>query len=271
MNLFADLALSQLITEPTHKSGNTLDILLTDYPELINNIKIFPPGTFVSSDHSLICFYVQYFIKRSKPKKRNIFNFKRSNWVGLNNDLSRVDWHYLLDNSEPDIAWNTFRNKFLGLCDRHIPKISIKESFQPPWFDSEVFRLNKKKEQFRKLFRDTKNQQHYKRFSSLRKKLKNLVKEKIRSNFNDDLAPNTITKKFWSSFRSASKSSRIPEKMFLDGVIRNDPEDIANLFNHMKLILTLVMIHSLILSLMKRPSIIFLNKQTQIKVKALTI
>ena len=53
----------------------------------------------------------------------------------------------------------------------------------------------------------------------------------MRSNFNDDLAPNTITKKFWSSFRSASKSSRIPEKMFLDGVIRNDPEDIANLFN----------------------------------------
>ena len=53
----------------------------------------------------------------------------------------------------------------------------------------------------------------------------------MRSNFNDDLAPNTITKKFWSSFRSASKPSRIPEKMFLDGVIRNNPEDIANLFN----------------------------------------
>ena len=53
----------------------------------------------------------------------------------------------------------------------------------------------------------------------------------MRSNFNDDLAPNTITKKFWSSFRSASKSSRIPEKILLDGVIRNDSEDIANLFN----------------------------------------
>ena len=148
----------------------------------------------------------------------------------MNNDLSRVDWHYLLDYLEPDIAWNTFKNKFLGLCDRHIPKIRIKESFRPPWFDSEVFRLNKKKEQSRKLFKETTNQQHYKKFSSLRKKLKNIVKEKMRSNFNDDLAPNTIAKKFWSSFRSASKSSRIPEIMFLDGAIRNDPEDIANLF-----------------------------------------
>ena len=40
-----------------------------------------------------------------------IWVIKRANWVGLNNDLSRVDWHYLLDNSEPDIAWNTFKNK----------------------------------------------------------------------------------------------------------------------------------------------------------------
>ena len=38
-------------------------------------------------------------------------------------------------------------------------------------------------------------------------------------------------KNFWSSFRSTAKSSRIPEKMVLDGVIRNDPEDIVNLFN----------------------------------------
>ena len=50
----------------------------------------------------------------------------------------------------------------------------------------------------------------------------------MRSNFNDDLAKSTITKTFWSCFRSASKSSRIPEKMSLDCVIRNNPEDIAN-------------------------------------------
>ena len=55
--------------------------------------------------------------------------------------------------------------------------------------------LSKKKEQSRKLFKETNNQQHYKKFS-LRKKLKNIVKEKMRSNFNDDLAPNTITKNF---------------------------------------------------------------------------
>ena len=53
----------------------------------------------------------------------------------------------------------------------------------------------------------------------------------MRANFDDDLNPNAITKKFWSSVKSASKSSRIPEKMHLGNTIRNNSEEIANLFN----------------------------------------
>ena len=53
----------------------------------------------------------------------------------------------------------------------------------------------------------------------------------MRSNFDDDLCPNTITKKFWSSIKSISKSTRIPDKMHLNDCIRSDPEQIANLFN----------------------------------------
>ena len=53
----------------------------------------------------------------------------------------------------------------------------------------------------------------------------------MRANFDDELNPNCITKKFWSSVKSASKSARIPEKMHLENTIRNNLEDIANLFN----------------------------------------
>ena len=53
----------------------------------------------------------------------------------------------------------------------------------------------------------------------------------MRANFDDELNPNVITKKFWSSFKSTSKSSRIPEKMHLGNTVRNNSEEIANLFN----------------------------------------
>ena len=66
-------------------------------------------------------------------------------WAQLNNDLSRVDWLHLLGSNEIEMGWNIFKNKFLAICDKHIPKLKISESFHPPWFDSDVFRLNKKR------------------------------------------------------------------------------------------------------------------------------
>ena len=157
VSLFADIGVSQLIFEPTHRSGNILDILLTDTPDLMDNIAVHPHGCFTYSDHSPLTFGIRTFIKRQIARKRCIYNFKKADWKSLNIDLSRVDWHFILDNSEPDIGWDIFKNKFVSLCDKHIPKIRIKESFQPPWFYSDVFRLNKKKEHFRKLFKETEN------------------------------------------------------------------------------------------------------------------
>ena len=188
LNLFLDLGLTQIISEPT--------LLLTDSPLLVANQKIHSPGAFIKSDHSPIFFTLSSLITRRKAITRKIFNFKKANWKTLNNDLKRVDWRYLLSSEEAHTGWDLFKNKFLILCDKHIPKITIKESFQPPWYDSEVFKLNKKKENFKKKFKETNSQNHYLKYSSLRKDLKNLVKAKMWSNFDDELSPNTITKNF---------------------------------------------------------------------------
>ena len=83
-------------------------------------------------------------LKEKKPLKEVYLTTKRL----IGRELSRVDWHFLLDRVEPDLGWGIFKKKCLLLCDKHIPKIKIKESFQPPWFDSDVFRLNKKKKTF---------------------------------------------------------------------------------------------------------------------------
>ena len=117
------------------------------------------------------------------------------------------------------------------LCDKYIPKIKIKDSCQPPWYNSDVFRLNKKKEHFRKLYKQSKSQSHYAKYSSLRKSLKFLIKSEMRSNFEDDLSSNTITKKFWSYVKSFNKSCRIPDKMFLGNCYRKTAKEIADLFN----------------------------------------
>ena len=231
INLLCDLGLSQLILHPTHRSGNTLDILLSDSSHLVQNLEVMPIGAHINLDHSPLKFLIHTHIKRNKISKRTIYNYKRANYTALNNDLNRNDWNYLLDSTEVGLGWSIFKTKLTTLCDKHIPKITVKETFKPPWFDSEVFRLNKKKEHFRQIFKRYNNPQDYNKFSSLRKELKCLIKTKMRSNFEDDISPNTITKKFWSYVKASSKSSRIPDKMYLNSTVRNNPTEVANLFN----------------------------------------
>ena len=136
-------------------------------------------GEHINSDHSPLKFSIRTcVIKRKKIEKRTIYNYKRANWAALNNDLSRVDWDHLLNFTEADLGWNIFKKNSPLFVINIFPKIKIKETFKPPWFDSEVYRLNKKKAQARKLFKQTNNQQHYKNFLLCEKSLKILSRQR---------------------------------------------------------------------------------------------
>ena len=67
VSLFTDIGVLQLIFEPTHRSGNILDILLSD-----------PHGCFTYSDHSPLTFGIRTFIKRQIARKICIYNFKKA-------------------------------------------------------------------------------------------------------------------------------------------------------------------------------------------------
>ena len=75
------------------------------------------------------------------------------------------------------------------------------------------------------------NPVHYRKYSQVRKELKNVVKTKMQSNLFDDSNPRTLTKKFWSYVKSSSTSSRIPEQVHHNSIHANKSHDKANLFN----------------------------------------
>ena len=102
-----------------------------------------------------------------------------------------------------------FKHILLTLCNKHIPTVTVKSNSSPPWFDSDVHKLCLKKEQYRKRYKQTKDKTDYNKFKDSRKKLKKLIKDKMRSNFDDDQGQNVITKKFWSYVKSTSNSARI--------------------------------------------------------------
>ena len=145
IDTFNNLSLDQMIDHPTHNKGNVLDILATDSPQRISNLIVISDRTICSSDHFPIEFKLSLNALRKKPIKRSVYNFKKANWEAMDTDFSNVNWYHFLNSDNIETACKKFKSKFFEVCNKHIPKIKISNEFKPPWYDSEVFVLNRKK------------------------------------------------------------------------------------------------------------------------------
>ena len=228
---FVRLGLLQCISSPTHIKGNLLDILLTNSENHVSNINVLSTNVACKSDHFAITFEVKLKLKRKKPWKINTFNYKRANWDALNSDLHNINWLSVLDSQEPDIVWQNFKTLLNHFLELHIPKITIKSKFQPPWFDSECYVKCREKERLHKRFKSTKSIRDELKFTNCRREFKSLIRSKIRDNLHCSRDSNTITKKFWSHVKSKTKSTRIPEVVKHENSISSDTLTKANMFN----------------------------------------
>ena len=154
-NLFKDHCLSQLLKSATHYKSNLLDLLLTDEPHIIKDIYIANHNEFIKSDHFAIKFNfdAKGAIKRTKLRKRCIRNYKKANWVNINNDLRNINWAECIDYIDINTAWLKFKLILNSICDTHIPKVTIKKKTNYPWYNADVHKLNRTKEKFRSQFK----------------------------------------------------------------------------------------------------------------------
>ena len=230
LDIFDDLSLTQLVEGPTHEKGNTLDLVLSNVPSLVSGLKILDQNAVCSSDHYGIAFNLGS-VTRKRGPKREVPNWSRADWDALNNELKHIPWDSHLMHCDADTSWSRFKDILLNCCKKHIPNVKVQYKFQPPWFDSETHNLCRKKERLRAKFKVSNSPEDYAKFSQCRKDFKNLVQEKMSSNFEEEANPDLISKKFWTHLKASSNSSRIPETVSYNGKFRNNPVDQSELFN----------------------------------------
>ena len=223
---------SQLVNKPTHKNGNILDLLFTNIPEQIEEVNVMGYKEACSSDHFGINFKLRYCVSKKNIPKRKIFNYDKADWKNLNYELKKIDWDGLMGMHDPCNSWQILKTILNNLCEKYIPRKSIKYQFQPPWFDSDCQKILREKEKWRaKSNSPTGTENDRKKFCQLRSDFKKIMDEKMRLNVEDDSDPSLISKKFWRHVQSKTKSTRIPETVWYKSRFRTKPLDQANLFN----------------------------------------
>ena len=115
----------------------------------------------------------------------------------INSHFCNVNWPRLLSCNNIEDALIQFESIFF-VCNKHIPKIKISNEFKTPWYDSEVFEPDRKKNRLHSKFKKSGNHLHHLKFAACRKELDEFIKKKMDSNFEDENNRNLITKKLYS-------------------------------------------------------------------------
>ena len=133
---------------------------------------------------------------------------------------------------DPHESWPLFRTAMEKLCDKHIPKKTITNEFQAPWFDTDCEKILREKVKWRaKANSERGTEEDHQKFRKLRKDFKKIMNEKMRLNVEDESDTSLISKKFWKYVKSKTNSTRIPETVWYKNKFRSKPIDQANLFN----------------------------------------
>lgn len=166
----------------------------------------------------------------------NEFNFKKGDYVGLNNYFNSVDWtHTMSQCSDVDTSVDEFYTVLLHACQKFIPLKKKMVKNDPPWYDHRLKNLKNRTSKANKKYKSTKNpRKKFKRkmkFLSLSKEFHSLRTElfnKYRVNTERMLTSDPA--KFWSYIKSRKKTSGYPSMMYRGNVKARSPGEICDLF-----------------------------------------
>ena len=175
--MFNNLGMDQLINEPTHKLGNILDLLLTDDPRLISNVNVNGSWNLCKSDHFPITFHVNLRAKKRQQAERKVNNFKCANWDSINLHLSLTNWDNLLSDNDIEACWSNFKTALFSIIDVNIPKLTLRNNNQPPWFDSGTFNLCREKKWFRSKYKGSGIPEHHLKYVERHQAFKKLSEQ----------------------------------------------------------------------------------------------
>lgn len=183
IGLFQSLNLKQLINEPTHDKGNTLDLVFIEkclFDDVLVDCEVLP-GV---SDHNAIVvdILLQDFVSRNSCTPRLKYNFKKAEF----NEISKHFWE-LNECFEKGSAmsaeemWSLFKSKTLESLEKNVPTLLAKPKGKP-WITRDILRLIRQRNRAFKRCRKHPTRQNIALEISLKKEVKKAI-AKAKSDF----------------------------------------------------------------------------------------
>lgn len=144
MDVLADNGLTQMVTQPTH-DNNTLDLFITNNPSIIDSVNTIPG----LADHAAVIVEEDVSTIRHHQKPRKVRLYKRADWDGFRKHIQSLDFgEQNPGHGDVEAQWQVFKHHIETGIDMFIPTKRAKKKDSPPWIDTDIKRLIRKRNRY---------------------------------------------------------------------------------------------------------------------------
>ena len=182
-------SLSQSVNYPTHKLGNTLDLIIHDNLVTITNINIEKPDR---SDHYQIFFDINCNIKINSKREITFRNFKHVDLHNFKMDIENASNIFIqtCDRNSFSSSLSLFNQIFGDIVESHAPLITkqVNVNQQPGWLDLEFKSARSQRRKLYKRWKRTQDPSDRQRFEISRREVNDLSISKRKEYFSKTIS-----------------------------------------------------------------------------------
>ena len=226
-------ACDQLITEPTHKNGNRLDLVFTDVPAIVNAKVCEFIG---SSDHCAIemIVAVNQYIPNATIEK-TIWLKSRANWDAIDEACRVFNISECIQDQHP---MHKLNRMLMSILERLVPRKIIKiRTNDQPWFNDTCRRAYHDKQRSFNIWRRNRTRENYESFAESRRQANRIyhaAENQYISSLRRKLEEINQPHMWWTKLKSSifgSSNASVPPLLKPDGTLATCPKERANLLH----------------------------------------
>ena len=200
-------------TRVTQSSATLLDHIYVNNKEIVSQSGVIETGI---SDHFMI--YCTRKISRGQIGKHNLVkirSMKRYCKELLIEKLQSIEWLAILQSTDINVAWESFKTIFTQVVDDVAPEKEIRIKVRSePWINSEILELIYERDKIlSKVNSDKSNKDLRAQFNKMRNKVTKTIRQTKANYFRNKVEENKYNPKLlWKQFKSIGYRNKIKEK-----------------------------------------------------------
>ena len=229
-----ELHLHQMVHFPTRKT-NTLDLLLTDAPNLVNRVHK-APGL---SDHDTVIIEHQLKATVNKKEPRSVPLYHKANWEDIKKRIKEFSTDYFTANATSrrslNANWDEIRSCISDCTRNLIPQKKIGTRFHLPYITPQIKRKIRKRQRIFQRAKKRNKQKDWDYCRNLKREIKRDLDEAynsyIKNILNMDEDKPGMMKRFYRFIKSLRQDSFGVSTLRANGRVAATSEEKANMCN----------------------------------------